>query len=134
MGMAGSDGQIFDFSGAPFGNGSGEMMVGDVVRYVRLTPTLCRRRRLDEAVEEANGIYSERMHNIFCDNCHSHVAVALEHAEYRGIGRWNMVMLAIWVFFAGKYVNVCAFIKHWLPFAVVLGLVHWSQSRPKGGI
>mmetsp|Transcript_60228 Transcript_60228/g.179364 ORF Transcript_60228/g.179364 Transcript_60228/m.179364 type:complete len:189 (-) Transcript_60228:153-719(-) len=129
MGMAGSDGQIYDFSGAPFGDGRGHMMVGSVVRYVRLEPGACRKRPLDEALAEANGTYEHRFHNICCDNCHSHVAVALEHAEYKGIGRWNMFMLGVWLFFAGRYVDACAVVKHWLPFCFVLAGIYWWQSR-----
>ncbi|KAE9102360.1 hypothetical protein PF001_g26274, partial [Phytophthora fragariae] len=43
-----------------------------------------------------------RMHNLCCDNCHSHVAVCLEHADYGGRKRWNMVELCFWMFFRGK--------------------------------
>ena len=28
-------------------------------------------------VREASDIYTKRMHNLCCDNCHSHVATAL---------------------------------------------------------
>lgn len=31
----------------------------------------------DRSIQEANEVYRGRMHNIFCDNCHSHVANAL---------------------------------------------------------
>jgi hypothetical protein len=58
-----------------------------------------------------------------CDNCHSHVAVCLEHFQYRGIKRWNMVMLCFWVFFCGTYVDARAVVKSWLPFALMLAMV-----------
>mmetsp|Transcript_99845 Transcript_99845/g.311024 ORF Transcript_99845/g.311024 Transcript_99845/m.311024 type:complete len:188 (-) Transcript_99845:144-707(-) len=129
MGMAGSDGQIYDFSGAPFGNGRGRMMVGNVVRYVELDPGACLKQPLDEALAEANAVYERRFHNICCDNCHSHVAVTLENAEYRGVGRWNMFMLGVWLFFRGRYVDSCAVVKHWLPFCMVLAGLLWWHSK-----
>ena len=36
----------------------------------------------DAAVDEANRTYCKRMHNLFCDNCHSHVCRALQTMEY----------------------------------------------------
>jgi hypothetical protein len=33
----------------------------------------------DDAVRAGCKIYSRRVHNLCCDNCHSHVAVCLEH-------------------------------------------------------
>eukprot|EP00933_Yihiella_yeosuensis_P077577 TRINITY_DN88151_c0_g1_i1.p1 TRINITY_DN88151_c0_g1~~TRINITY_DN88151_c0_g1_i1.p1 ORF type:complete len:202 (+),score=34.29 TRINITY_DN88151_c0_g1_i1:52-606(+) len=123
LGMAGGDGQIWDFSGAPFGDGTGRMMCGDVVRYLQLNPRNCRKLRLNLAVQESNQIYRDRMHNICCDNCHSHVAVALEKAEYKGRQRWNMVIIAFWVFFQGRYTNAIAVVKHWLPFLILVGFI-----------
>ena len=35
----------------------------------------------DAGVAEASDIYGGRMHNLFCDNCHSHVATALGKAS-----------------------------------------------------
>ena len=57
----------------------------------------------DSCLHESNCIYSGRIHNICCDNCHSHVAVALEKMQYAGLSHWNMIMLGAWVFFCGKF-------------------------------
>ena len=57
-------------------------------------------------MEEANTTYEGRMHNLFCDNCHSHVCRALENMEYAGVSHYNMVMLATWCFFRGKLISV----------------------------
>ena len=53
-------------------------------------------------MSEASDIYSERMHNLCCDNCHSHVARALNIMEYDGSTRWNMVTLAVLMLVHGK--------------------------------
>merc|ERR1712003_294388 len=84
MGIAGSNGHIYDFTGAPFGNGRGQMMVGHVSRYLQLDSNACKGSGLDQALRVANSQYRYRMHSACCDNCHSHVAVALELAAYRG--------------------------------------------------
>ncbi len=54
-------------------------------------------------VPTASDEYSKRMHNLCCDNCHSHVAMALELMRYNGRTYWNMFMLTIWMFVFGRY-------------------------------
>ena len=111
-----------DFAG-PYTIGRGSMAFGEPTRFVRLNPEQCRNLDWDAAIERANRVYSQRMHNICCDNCHSHVAVALEFMEWRGLKHFNMVQLAFWLFFLGRYRGVCAILKTWLPFVLVLGVV-----------
>ena len=99
----------------------------------------------DRAVGEASDLYSGRMHNLFCDNCHSHVARALNSMEYDGSTRWNMVTLAllmlvhgkslcllsslstgVWIKYSispGKYVSCGAAIKTWLPFFLLAAII-----------
>ena len=59
----------------------------------------------DIGVAEASEIYSHRIHNIFCDNCHSHVAKALDIMKYKGKTNWNMIILCFMVFFKAKFVG-----------------------------
>ena len=56
----------------------------------------------DAAVEQGCDIYSHRMHNICCDNCHSHVVQCLNLMAYDGKKSYNMVQLAVWFFFTGR--------------------------------
>ena len=44
-------------------------------------------------------------HNLCCDNCHSHVAMALNLMEYNGSRSWNMVKLCFLMLIHGKYVK-----------------------------
>lgn len=44
-------------------------------------------------------------HVIFYDNCHSHVATALNIMNYGGSKNWNMVKLAFYMMPYGKYVR-----------------------------
>ena len=42
-------------------------------------------------------------HNLCCDNCHSHVARALNLMRYNGSTSWNMYKLGFLVLLYGKY-------------------------------
>lgn len=80
-GICDSDGVIWDFAG-PYTIGREHMAFGTPTRYIQLDPTLARAMSWNDGVREANKVYSKRMHNICCDNCHSHVANALNAMEY----------------------------------------------------
>lgn len=62
-------------------------------------------------------------HNLCCDNCHSHVALALNLMRYNNSTNWNMVTLCFFCLIYGKYVSVGAFVKTWLPFVLLLGII-----------
>ncbi|KAG3019637.1 hypothetical protein PC128_g19242 [Phytophthora cactorum] len=102
MGLADSKGIIFDFAG-PYTIGRDDFAFGSATRYLQCTIPPEEAEKWDEAVAAGCRIYEKRMHNLCCDNCHSHVAVCLEHANYAGRKRWNMVQLCFWMFFRGKY-------------------------------
>ena len=66
----------------------------------------------DAGVSKASDIYGGRMHNLCCDNCHSHVATALDIMEYGGSSNWNMVSIAARMLFCGRFVRY-AQLSHW---------------------
>ena len=80
-GISNSHGVIYDFAG-PYTIGKQHMAFGPPTRYIQLDPSLCRDMDWDAAVEQGCEIYSQRMHNICCDNCHSHVAQCLNLMGY----------------------------------------------------
>ncbi|CAH0550479.1 unnamed protein product [Brassicogethes aeneus] len=123
MGIALSNGVIRDFAG-PYFVSEDNMAFGRPTKYLQLTPTLAKGgiEGWDVAITKASEVYKGRMHNLCMDNCHSHVATALELMEYDN-GRWNMVKLAFLLAFRGKYVNFFGFIKTWLPFVIILGVI-----------
>lgn len=118
-----SNGVIRDFAG-PYYVSTDDMAFGRPCRYLQLTPENVRGgvTEWDEAVAKASVTYGTRMHNLFCDNCHSHVGLALALMKYNDSTRYNMVYLAAWVFFCAKYVSVWGFVKTWLPFLIVAGV------------
>ena len=123
MGIAMSTGVIRDFAG-PYFVAEDNMGFGRPTRYLELKVHKVEGGLVewDEAVAKASTIYGTRMHNLFCDNCHSHVATALILMKYSGKSSWNMVILALWLFVCGKYVGIKGFIKTWLPFSVIVVL------------
>ncbi|CAM9164075.1 unnamed protein product [Choristocarpus tenellus] len=121
MGIADSQGIIYDFAG-PYHIGEDCMAFGKPTRYLQLDPGRCTQEEWDEAVSRSCDIYRKRMHNICCDNCHSHVAVALCRMAYSGVERWNMIVLCFWMFFFGNFVSIAGVLKQWSPFCVGLAL------------
>ena len=112
MGICMSSGTIRDFAG-PYMVGEGDMAFGRPTRYLQLNPKNAAggERGWDHGVIEASETYRHRVHNLCCDNCHSHVATALDNMRYNNTN-WNMVKLAAWMFVRGHhlgYDHLCAF-------------------------
>ena len=106
MGIAMSSGVIRDFAG-PYFVSEDNMAFGWPTRYWKLEPGLAKGGPggWDAGVTEASDIYKGRMHNLCCDNCHSHVATALNLMQYEGNQNWNMVVLAFKMLLYGKFVR-----------------------------
>ncbi|XP_017785275.1 PREDICTED: transmembrane protein 222 [Nicrophorus vespilloides] len=120
MGIALSSGVIRDFDG-PYHVSEDNFGFGRPAKYWMLDPSRSRGgvSGWDAAVTEASDIYKLRPHNIFCDNCHSHVAMAMNMMQYSNKTNWNMFWLAAMMLSFSKYVNFWGFIKTWLPFAII---------------
>lgn len=122
MGIAYSSGVIRDFAG-PYYVSEDDMAFGNPTRYLPLNPMYVRQGDWDQSVSQASDEYKTRMHNLCCDNCHSHVAMALNLMKYDGSVNWNMFKLAFQTFIFGKYVNFYGFIKTWVPFLLMGGII-----------
>jgi hypothetical protein len=131
MGVTDSRGVAYDFAG-PYAIGVDDLAFGKPVRYLQLDPERATRGRAggktaaeawDAAVDAASEEYSGRMHNIVADNCHNHVAHALNALGYDGRTNWGMVSLALWVMTSGRYITTGRAIGHLAPFALVVVVV-----------
>jgi hypothetical protein len=124
MGIAYSSGVIRDFAG-PYYVSEDHMAFGNPTKYWVLNPDLALGGPAgwDRAIYEASEEYKSRMHNICCDNCHSHCAYALNTMNYQGSKKWNMVWLAWLMVLHGKYVSFGGFLKTWAPFVIILTLI-----------
>lgn len=119
MGICDSQGVIWDFAG-PYTINHDDMAFGAPTRYLQLDPSLIKAvlgesgsssssskdrgsrnettEMWDNCVHHTNCHYSQRMHNICCQNCHHHTARALEQMKYRGLSNWSQITL-------GKYLR-----------------------------
>ena len=59
------------------------MAFGTPTRYLKLSD-IQNAAHYDAAIQEADRMYEKRMHNICCDNFHSHIARALNIMNYQG--------------------------------------------------
>ena len=92
-GICTSDGIIHDFAG-PYFISIDDFSFGSTVKYLKLEVTEAELAKFNESIVQADRTYRKRMHNICCDNCHSHVARALNNFNYRG--RSNYTMIDVW--------------------------------------
>ena len=126
IGIAYSNGVIRDFAG-PYFVSEDNMAFGKPTRILRLNKnkinSTAANTSWDSAIYDASEIYKTRMHNICCDNCHSHVCTALDIMEYDGKSNWNMVKLCFWMFIFGEYVSFWRGVYTWLPFLVVVSII-----------
>ncbi len=132
MGIATSGGVACDFQG-PYSVGDrGRMAFGSPTRYLRLDVSSLpgKAEQWDKAVMDANAEYRTRMHNLCCDNCHSHVAYALNSMNIRayGIHNWDMVKLCFLIFFRGKFLSMRGMVAQFLPFGVIVTIVVLVKS------
>jgi len=63
------------------------------------------------------------MHNICCNNCHSHVACALNKYNYRGRSDYTMVSVWWMTITQSKYVSLGHVLKTYIGFIVLLGVI-----------
>jgi hypothetical protein len=127
MGITTSQGIACDFQG-PYSVGDrGRMAFGNPTRALQMDiRTLGGEdgaEKWDTAIRLANEEYRTRMHNICCDNCHSHVAYALNVMELQGpfgIRNWDMVKLCFLVFFKGRFLSWSGFLVQFVPFALLM--------------
>nr|XP_019928839.2 transmembrane protein 222 [Crassostrea gigas] len=124
MGIATSAGVIRDFAG-PYFVSEDDMAFGRPAKYwqLDLNNVPKGKEKWDKSVSEASEEYKHRMHNLCCDNCHSHVAMALNLMNYDNKSNYNMVVLCILMLIHGKYVSVCGFLKTWLPFLIMVSII-----------
>mmetsp|Transcript_8908 Transcript_8908/g.11202 ORF Transcript_8908/g.11202 Transcript_8908/m.11202 type:complete len:219 (+) Transcript_8908:47-703(+) len=123
MGIADSRGVIYDFAG-PYTIMEDELSFGRTSRYIQCVSknqaTEDFAKDWDQAIEISNRVYATRMHNLCWDNCHSHVKNVLNRLRYRNFQWWNMGILAIWMFFCGRFVRICYSL---LPSVLLYGLI-----------
>ncbi|KAA0201840.1 hypothetical protein HAZT_HAZT000275 [Hyalella azteca] len=106
MGIADTDGIIHDFAG-PYHVSEDNMAFGWPTKYWQLDPYKAQGgpEAYNKMLFTASQEYRNRMHNLCCDNCHSHVAMALNLMLYENSSHWNMVKLCFLMLVHSRYVR-----------------------------
>lgn len=128
LGIATREGIIFDFAGS-YHIGQNSFAFGAPTKYFQClhdNDNVVNDTSWNESIEMGNAMYEKRMHNLFWDNCHSHVASCLNANKFQN-KRWNMVNLAYLLFVHGTFTNAEGMLKTWLPFLTILILVFIVQ-------
>jgi len=118
-GIGTSSGIIHDFAGSFFVS-IDDFAFGKPTKYVKLKLTEQERYNWDRAIEKGDNKYNMEEHNIFINNCHSHVAYVLNQLNYRGKNNYNMVSIWWMLISRGKYVSFCGFFKTYFGFLVII--------------
>ncbi|VDD87999.1 unnamed protein product [Enterobius vermicularis] len=102
-----SDNVSIEFGGSGFSFEENNMGFGWPTLYWQLDPANVPGgiEAYDRAVKEASDEYKTHAHNLFCDNCHSHVALALNKMRYNGLDNYNMANLTYSILVKGSFVG-----------------------------
>jgi hypothetical protein len=124
VGIANSRGIASDFQGPYFVGDTGRMAFGPPTRALKIDigDLPGGAQQWDDAIEEANQVYRGRMHNICCDNCHSHVSNALNRMGVTayGIKKWDMIKLCFLMFFRARFLSFLGLLSQFGPFLILV--------------
>jgi transmembrane protein 222 len=135
VGIANSQGIASDFQGPYYVGDVGSMAFGAPTRALRIEESN-EEDQWDNAILEANRVYRGRMHNLCCDNCHSHVCYALnqmsqpvppifgyQQCASSSCRKWNMVQLCFLIFFRARFLSYSGFLMQFGPFFVFIFII-----------
>jgi len=128
-GIGNSEGIIHDFAGSFFVS-IDDFAFGKPTKYLKLDLNERERYEFDRGVEKADNKFNMEEHNLFTNNCHSHVAYVLNQIRYKGKTNYNMVDIWWMLILKGKYISICSFIKTYLGF-FILAFIIWFLTRKK---
>ena len=121
-GIGTSSGIIHDFAGSFFVSVD-DFAFGKPTKYIKLNLTEQERYNWDRAIEKGDNKYNMEEHNIFINNCHSHVAYVLNQLNYKGKNNYNMVSIWWMLIAKGKYVSFCGFFKTYIGFLIIILII-----------
>lgn len=120
-GIANSHGVIYDF-GASHYIAVDNFSFGRPTKFTKLDPSKARR-NWDEAVQTSARKFNEKSHNIFYQNCHSHVADTLNELKYEGSSNWSQLDVWWQITAHSRYVGCLGFLKQWGLFLLIAIIV-----------
>ena len=121
-GIGTSSGIIHDFA-ASFFVSVDDFAFGRPTKYIKLKLSEQEKYNWDRAIEKGDNKYKSEEHNIFINNCHSHVAYVLNQLNYKGKNNYNMVSIWWMLITKGKYVSFCGFFKTYFGFLIIILII-----------
>ena len=121
-GIATSSGIIHDFAGSFFVSVD-DFAFGKPTKYIQLKLSEQEQYNWDRAIEKGDNKFNMEEHNIFINNCHSHVAYVLNQLNYKSKNNYNMVSIWWMLITKGKYVSFCGFFKTYFVFTLIVLLI-----------
>lgn len=125
-GIADSNGTIYDFAG-PYTINENNFAFGRPYKYILVNKSEFENssscNNYDKAIQAGNAAYSKRMHNLCCDNCHSHVAYCLNEMKYLKQDNWTMIHIWFMFLTKGKYYHKMDILYTYTPCIIVYGLI-----------
>ena len=121
-GIGNSNGIIHDFASSFFVSVD-DFAFGKPTKYIQLELTEQEKYDWDRAILKGDNKYNMEEHNIFVNNCHSHVAYVLNQLNYKGRNNYNMVSIWWMLITKGKYVNCCGFFKTYIGFLIIIFII-----------
>ena len=121
-GIGNSSGIIHDFASSFFVSVD-DFAFGKPTKYIKLELTEQEKYDWDRAILKGDNRYNMEEHNIFMNNCHSHVAYVLNQLNYKGRNHYNMVSIWWMLITKGKYVSFCGFFKTYIGFLIVVFII-----------
>ena len=121
-GIGTSSGIIHDFAGSFFVSVD-DFAFGKPTKYIKMKLTEQEKYNWDRAIEKGDNKYNMEEHNIFINNCHSHVAYVLNQLNYKGKNNYNMVSIWWMLILKGRYVSFCGFFKTYFGFLIIILII-----------
>ena len=121
-GIGNSNGIIHDFASSFFVSVD-DFAFGKPTKYIQLELTEQEKYDWDRAILKGDNKYNMEEHNIFVNNCHSHVAYVLNQLNYKGRNNYNMISIWWMLITKGKYVNCCGFFKTYIGFLIIIFII-----------
>ena len=105
------------------------MAFGRVIKYYQIQPADIATggenisASWDQAVEDASEQFGHLVHNIFLNNCHHHVAVALNRLRFRGRTDWDTTKLILFMVMHSRFASIPRFVFVYLLYIVLVVLL-----------
>eukprot|EP01124_Arcella_intermedia_P015932 TRINITY_DN2247_c0_g1_i2.p1 TRINITY_DN2247_c0_g1~~TRINITY_DN2247_c0_g1_i2.p1 ORF type:complete len:138 (-),score=14.95 TRINITY_DN2247_c0_g1_i2:12-425(-) len=77
----------------------------------------------DKTIEKHSLEFEGTSHNLFCNNCHNHVAAVLNELEFQKFRHWNTLSLILYMIFAGRYVSLGRFFSTNAAFVIIVVVI-----------